>query len=131
MSLTELLGYLAAGLVLATFSVRSITTLRSVAIVSNLLFIAYAASAQLLPVLILHALLLPLNMWRLRQAVSDPEGIDDPASHRETAWHSRNPWGGPHRFRTPIAPSPSQARLRTRGPARRRPARAIPHRRAS
>ena len=129
MSLTELLGYLAAGLVLATFSVRSITTLRSVAIVSNLLFIAYAASAQLLPVLILHALLVPLNVWRLRHAVSDPEGIDDPA-HRESAWHLRNPWGGPHSFRTAIAPSRSQARVRTRSPSRRRPTRASPPGRA-
>jgi hypothetical protein len=66
--LTELLGYAAAALVLATFSVRSIVALRSVAIASNLLFIAYAACAHLLPVLALHALLLPLNMWRLREA---------------------------------------------------------------
>ena len=72
-SLTELLGYAAAGLVLAAFSVRSITTLRSVAIASNLLFIAYAAFASLLPVLVLHALLLPLNLLRLRQALALPE----------------------------------------------------------
>lgn len=65
---TELLGYAAAGLVLATFSVRSIATLRALAIVSNLLFIAYASSAALLPVLVLHALLLPLNVVRLYQA---------------------------------------------------------------
>ena len=68
LSLTDLLGYAAAGLVLATFSFRSITALRSVAIASNLMFIAYAAFAQLAPVLILHALLLPLNMLRLYHA---------------------------------------------------------------
>lgn len=68
--LTELIGYAAAGLVLATFSVRSITALRTVAIVSNLLFIGYAAFAQLLAVLVLHSLLLPLNVWRLREARS-------------------------------------------------------------
>lgn len=68
LSLTDLLGYAAAGLVLATFSFRSITALRSVAIASNLMFIAYAAFAQLAPVLILHALLLPLNMLRLYEA---------------------------------------------------------------
>ena len=66
--LTELLGYAAAGLVLTTFSVRSITALRSVAIASNLMFIAYAVFAQLVPVLVLHALLLPLNLWRLCEA---------------------------------------------------------------
>jgi hypothetical protein len=66
--LTELLGYAAAGLVLATFSARSIVTLRAFAIASNLLFIAYAAFAQLPPVLVLHLLLLPINIVRLRQA---------------------------------------------------------------
>lgn len=66
---TEWLGYAAAGLVLATFSARSLTTLRSVAIASNLMFIAYAASADLLPVLILHAMLLPLNGMRLLEAL--------------------------------------------------------------
>lgn len=65
--LIDALGFVAAGAVLATFSVRSITALRTVAIISNLLFIAYAACANLSPILALHALLLPLNMWRLRE----------------------------------------------------------------
>jgi hypothetical protein len=65
---TDLLGYLAAGLVLLTFSTRSIRALRSVAIASNLMFIVYALAAELPPVLALHALLLPLNAWRLWQA---------------------------------------------------------------
>ena len=69
--LTELLGYAAAGLVLATFSARSIIALRVLAIASNLLFVAYAAGAHLTPVLVLHALLLPINLVRLRQALAD------------------------------------------------------------
>ena len=69
--MTDLLGYAAAGLVLATFSARSLATLRALAIVSNLLFIAYAACAGLPPVLVLHALLLPLNAIRLRQALAE------------------------------------------------------------
>ena len=74
--LIDTLGYLAAGAVLATFSVRCIKTLRVLAIISNLLFIAYAASANLSPVLMLHALLLPLNLWRLREVL---------IAHRELA----------------------------------------------
>ena len=70
MPLTELLGYAAAALVLATFSMRSIAALRSVAIASNLLFITYASAQGLLPVLMLHALLLPLNVWRLCELAS-------------------------------------------------------------
>ena len=67
--LIDALGYLAAGAVLATFSVHCIKSLRMLAIISNLLFIAYATSASLLPVLVLHALLLPLNLWRLREVL--------------------------------------------------------------
>ena len=73
--LTELLGYAAAGLVLATFSARSIRALRALAIASDLLFIAYAACAALMPVLVLHALLLPMNVIRLRQALADSRRV--------------------------------------------------------
>jgi hypothetical protein len=58
-------------MVLATFSVRSMTALRAMEIVSNPLFIAYAALGGLQPVLLLHALLLPLNLLRLHQALRD------------------------------------------------------------
>ncbi|MBC8058414.1 MAG: hypothetical protein H7Y61_17730, partial [Rhizobiales bacterium] len=50
--LTEALGYIAAALVLGTFASRSLVTLRSVAIASNVMFIAYAACAALPPVLV-------------------------------------------------------------------------------
>ena len=69
---SDLLGYAAAGLVLVTFWAQSMTTLRSVAIASNVMFIAYALVAWLPPVLVLHALLLPLNAWRLWQAARAP-----------------------------------------------------------
>lgn len=69
--MTELLGYAAAGLVVATFSARSITALRVLAIASNVLFIAYATGAHLPPILILHALLLPINLLRLWQALAE------------------------------------------------------------
>ena len=62
---SDLVGYTAAGLVLLTFLARSMGTLRAVAIASNAMFIAYALLADVPPVLLLHALLLPLNAWRL------------------------------------------------------------------
>jgi hypothetical protein len=77
--LIDALGYLAAATVLATFSVRSIKTLRALAIISNLLFIAYAACANLSPVLALHALLLPLNMWRLREMLVSNRDVNGEA----------------------------------------------------
>lgn len=60
------IGYLASALVLVTFCMRDMTTLRCVAIASNLAFIAYGSIAGLGPVLVLHLLLLPVNVWRLR-----------------------------------------------------------------
>lgn len=41
--------------------------LRLTALAANLCFIAYGATAQLWPVLVLHLALMPLNLHRLRQ----------------------------------------------------------------
>ena len=59
------LGYLASALVFATFFMRSRTRLRQVAIASNIAFITYGIIGNVIPVLTLHVLLLPLNIWRL------------------------------------------------------------------
>jgi hypothetical protein len=65
----DAIGYLASGLVLAAFGMRDMVKLRIVAIGSNVVFIAYALSLGLVPVWLLHAILLPLNVWRLSQAL--------------------------------------------------------------
>jgi hypothetical protein len=62
----ETLGWLASALVLATFCMRSMVSLRLTAIASNLSFIAYGSMAGIDPVLMLHVLL-PLNAARLMQ----------------------------------------------------------------
>jgi hypothetical protein len=46
--------------------------LRLLAIASNLAFISYAALAGINPVPLLHALLLPVNVYRLLQALREP-----------------------------------------------------------
>jgi hypothetical protein len=58
-------GYFASALVFATFFMRSRTRLRQIAIASNIAFITYGVAGSVIPVLVLHALLLPLNIWRL------------------------------------------------------------------
>ena len=75
MSAIEAIGYLASALVLATFCMRDMVALRSMAIASNLAFIAYGVLADLSPVLVLHLLLLPVNVLRLagwRASTSTP-----------------------------------------------------------
>jgi CRP/FNR family transcriptional regulator, cyclic AMP receptor protein len=71
MNIYDPIGYLASLLVLATFSVRSMVPLRLLAIASNLAFMSYAALAGIDPVLMLHALLLPVNVHRLLQIVRE------------------------------------------------------------
>lgn len=60
----ELTGYAAAVLVFVTFCMKTLVPLRIMAIASNVVFIVYAMGAGLLPVLLLHAALLPLNILR-------------------------------------------------------------------
>ena len=59
------IGFIASGLVLATFGMKDMVNLRIVAICSNIAFITYALLLDLPPILILHVILLPLNGWRL------------------------------------------------------------------
>lgn len=76
MQIGEIFGYVAVGLVLATFSMRTMIPLRLLGIASNVAFIAYGALDSIWPVLLLHALLLPLNVYRLvemRRLVRDLE----------------------------------------------------------
>jgi len=63
----ETFGYLGALMTLTTFSMKTMLHLRIVGIVSNLVFITYGLLGHIHPVLLLHATLLPLNVWRLWQ----------------------------------------------------------------
>ena len=67
LSVIDAIGFGAAGLVLATFCMHSMSALRWLAIASNVAFIAYAYLRGLAPVLLLHTLLLPVNICRLAQ----------------------------------------------------------------
>ena len=68
------IGFLASALVLAAFGMKDMVNLRIVAICSNFAFIAYALLLHLLPILVLHVALLPLNGWRLMGALKQSGG---------------------------------------------------------
>jgi len=57
----DAIGLAAAVCVLATFCMKSMLALRAFAMASNVLFIVYGASANLFPIVVLHAILLPIN----------------------------------------------------------------------
>jgi uncharacterized protein YjiS (DUF1127 family) len=71
MSWVNLLGYTASASVLATFCMSTMLPLRAAAIASNVLFAAYGALAHIYPVLLLHAILLPVNTMRLLRVLVD------------------------------------------------------------
>jgi hypothetical protein len=62
---SDVTGFVASALVLLTFAMKDMRLLRIIAIFSNVAFIAYATMHSLLPILGLHLLLLPINLFRL------------------------------------------------------------------
>jgi hypothetical protein len=66
------IGYLASALVLAAFCMKEMIPLRIVAVCSNIAFLSYGLALGLVPVWLLHAVLLPLNCWRLWEGMSQP-----------------------------------------------------------
>jgi hypothetical protein len=68
MSWIDLLGFAAALSVLASFSMSTILAFRTLALLSNVLFILYGLCAHIHPVLILHIILFPINLIKLSRS---------------------------------------------------------------
>ncbi|MFW6077203.1 MAG: hypothetical protein ACOC71_05595 [Hyphomicrobiales bacterium] len=99
MTATDMIGWLAAGLTLLAYSLRSLFALRVAALAANVCFILYGILAALAPVLALHVLLLPCNTFRLWQlsslrrcradaaaAAAKPAPNAGPASRADRDW---------------------------------------------
>ena len=67
MNIWDTAGYLASSLVITAFCMKDILQLRVAASVSNVAFLIYGLALGLAPVWLLHAILLPVNLWRLWQ----------------------------------------------------------------
>lgn len=85
----QIVAWLAAGLVFMSFFMKTIVPLRTMAIASNLVFICYALMGihfgvfdKVLPILVLHVALLPLNIVRLREV---KKTIRDVEAARQTS----------------------------------------------
>lgn len=68
MDMVSIFGWIAAGLVLSSFYLKTMMPLRIVAMCSNVMFMIYAILSDAPPILVLHCLLFPLNLWRLIEA---------------------------------------------------------------
>ena len=87
MQSTDLIGYLAALLVAAAFCMKSIVGLRSVAILSNIAFLTYAHLGGLMPVLLLHLVLLPVEPVPSRADPRDRQSASQGQRWRDATLH--------------------------------------------
>ena len=67
--MVDAVGYLASSLVFVAFYMKVMVRLRIVAVCSNIAFLFYGIALGLAPVFVLHAALLPVNAWRLWEAL--------------------------------------------------------------
>ena len=71
LSWVDAFGYAASIFTLATFAQRTMLPMRWLAVCANFSFIAYGALGMYMPVLVLHLVLLPINVVRLRTLRSE------------------------------------------------------------
>jgi hypothetical protein len=70
MTVWNIIGYVASALVLTAFCMKEMIPLRVVGVCSNVAFLTYGLALGLVPVWSLHAILLPINCWRLWESIS-------------------------------------------------------------
>jgi CRP-like cAMP-binding protein len=76
----EIIGYLGAGLMVLTLGMRTMIPLRIVGIASSMVQIAFALLAGILPMLVQHSILLPMNIYRLYQQLRMVRKMKEAAS---------------------------------------------------
>jgi hypothetical protein len=70
MSYVTVIGFIASGLVIATLSMRTMIPLRIVGLLSNIAFVTYGLLFGSIPTVMLHTILFPLNVYRLREMLN-------------------------------------------------------------
>jgi hypothetical protein len=81
MALSDVFGWMATALMLATFHCDSQLRMRWLALAANVCFIVYGSVHDLMPVVILHTLLFPIN---LRKLLTLPREASQPMSQGST-----------------------------------------------
>lgn len=65
LGLVEAIGWIAALATLITYAMRTMLPLRMAALVSNVFFFIYAAIEGIYPTMVMNAILLPINLYRI------------------------------------------------------------------
>jgi hypothetical protein len=66
----DILGYFGATLTLCVYSMKRMIPLRMIGICANCVFITYGGLAEVYPQMVLHSMLLPINILRLREMLA-------------------------------------------------------------
>jgi CRP-like cAMP-binding protein/multidrug resistance efflux pump len=98
MSAGEFAAWVASLLTFTTFYMKTMLPLRVVGILSNIAFLAFAVIEQIVPVVLLHGTLLPLNIYRLHQILKLVREMRD-ASTGELAMDALVPFMSRRRFK--------------------------------
>jgi len=94
----EIIGWLAAGFTLLTYSQKTMMRLRITGVMANILFITWALAVGVLPPLILHVCLLPLNLYRLLQILRMKREAEDARLGQVSPLAWLKPFVTPRRF---------------------------------
>lgn len=89
----EIIGYLGTACTIASYSMRTIIPLRILGILSSVFFLVYGALIGSWPILITEAVLLPLNLLRLKQVLDLTKRVEEAASTRELSADWLKPFG--------------------------------------
>lgn len=108
----ELCGFAAGAMTLTAFFCRSMGKLRMAAICANVLFIVYAVGNDLFPILLLHAMLLPVNVARFlsltrRRAVVITAGPSRTLLAQQLQWPAEDVWTRRPRIASFLSPTPN------------------------
>ena len=78
----EAVGYAGTAFTILTYGARHLIPLRSAAIFSSLAFLAYGLLTQSYPLVLMEAVLLPINLFRLLELLADRRRSGIVAPHR-------------------------------------------------
>jgi multidrug resistance efflux pump len=98
MTAGEFAAWVASLLTFTTFYMKTMLPLRVVGILSNVAFLSFALIEQIVPVILLHGTLLPLNIFRLHQILRLDSEMRD-ASTGELAMDALVPFMARRRFK--------------------------------
>lgn len=75
MGTTELIGYLASALIVASLAMTSVVKLRVISFIGSVVYVAYGVMIHSWPIVLTNAIIAGLNVWNLRRELGRPRDL--------------------------------------------------------